>query len=108
MYCVPAVRKMIKNTHRHPANRALHCIGAPFYAIGAAITLGHFAGMQADIFVGLVMWIAAIAMFVAGHKIEGNAGSTTLVLFFQADVKGCSRFCRAASPSPAGLISACS
>jgi hypothetical protein len=83
MYCVRAVMKMIKNTHRHPANRALHCIGAPFYAVGAAITLGHFVGMQADLFIGLAMWIAAIVMFVAGHKIEGNAGSMTPVLLFR-------------------------
>jgi hypothetical protein len=83
MYCVRAVMKMIKNTHRHPANRALHCIGAPFYAVGSATTIGHFAGMQADLFAGVSMWTAAIAMFVAGHKIEGNAGLMTPVLLFR-------------------------
>jgi uncharacterized membrane protein YGL010W len=78
-----AVIRMIKNTHRHPANRALHCIGAPFYVIGAAMTLGHFVGMQTDLTAGVAMWIAAIAMFVSGHKIESNIGSMTPVLLFR-------------------------
>ena len=80
MYFVRAVIKMIINTHRHPANQALHCIGAPFYAVGLATVLGHFVGMQMDLAVGVAMWLAAIAMFVAGHKIEGNTRSTTPVL----------------------------
>lgn len=83
MYCVRAVIKMIKNTHRHPANQALHCIGAPLYVIGAAMSLGHFAEMHTDFVAGVGMWIAAIAMFVSGHKIEGNAGSMTPVLLFR-------------------------
>jgi predicted membrane channel-forming protein YqfA (hemolysin III family) len=83
MYCVRGIVKMIRNTHRHPANQALHCIGAPFYAIGAAMTLGHFAGMNTDPVAGMAMWIAAVAMFVSGHRIEGNAGSMTPVLLFR-------------------------
>jgi hypothetical protein len=83
MNCVRAVIKMIKNTHRHPANQALHCIGAPFYAVGAAMTLGHFAGMQTDLAAGIAMWVAAIAMFVAGHRIENNIRSMTPVLLFR-------------------------
>lgn len=83
MYCVRAIIKMIKNTHRHPANQALHCVGAPFYVIGAAMTLGHFAGMHTDLVAGIAMWIAAIAMFVSGHKIEGSTGSMTPVLLFR-------------------------
>ena len=67
-----AVIKLIRNTHRHPANRALHCIGAPFYAIGLAAALGHFAGMQTDLALGIAMWLGAMAMFVTGHQIEGN------------------------------------
>jgi hypothetical protein len=77
---VRAVIKMIKNTRRHPANRALHYIGAPFYVIGLATALGHFAGMQTDLAVGVVMWLGAIAMFVTGHQIEGNIRSMTPVL----------------------------
>lgn len=83
MYCVRAIVKMIRNTHRHPANQALHCIGVPFYAIGAGMTLGHFAGMHTDPVAGMAMWIAAVAMFVSGHRIEGNAGSMTPVLLFR-------------------------
>ena len=40
-----AILKIIKNTHRHPANQALHFIGAPFYAAGLLVILGHFAGI---------------------------------------------------------------
>jgi len=83
MYCVRAIIRIVKNTHRHPANQALHCVGAPFYVIGAATTLGHFTGMDTDLVTGMAMWIAAIAMFVSGHKIEGNAGSMTPVLLFR-------------------------
>ena len=73
-----AVVKMVKNTHRHPANQALHFAGAPLYAVG------HFAaGMQVDPFAGLAMWLSAIAMFVAGHRIEGNVMSMTPVLLFR-------------------------
>ena len=46
-----AVAKKLKYAHRYPANWAL-CIGAPFYVIGLASALGHFAG--------------PIAMFVIG------------------------------------------
>ena len=34
-------------------------------------------------FAGLAMWLSAIAMFVAGHKIEGNVVSMTPVLLFR-------------------------
>jgi hypothetical protein len=65
-----AVVKMVKNTHRHPANQALH--------------IGHFAAdMQANPFAGLAMWLSAIAMFVAGHRIEGNVLSMTPALLFR-------------------------
>jgi hypothetical protein len=83
MYCVSAIIKMVKNTHRHPANQALHCIGAPFYAAGLAMALGYFAGIQTDLAGGIAMWLAGVAMFVAGHRIEGNVGSTTPVLLFR-------------------------
>jgi hypothetical protein len=79
-----AVVKMVKNTHKHPANQALHFAGAPLYAVGLAIVIGHFAaGIQADLFAGLAMCLSAIAMFVAGHSIEGNIMSMTPVLLFR-------------------------
>jgi hypothetical protein len=87
---VHTILKIIKNTHRHPANQALHSIGAPFYAVGLVVMLGHFAGIQEQqqetttgLAAGAAMWLAAIAMFVLGHKIEGNVRSMTPVLLFR-------------------------
>ena len=77
------ILKIIKNTHRHPVNQALHCIGAPFYGIGIAMTVGHLAGMQTNIAAGGAMLLAAIAMFVIGHKIEGNLRSMAPVLLLR-------------------------
>jgi hypothetical protein len=82
-YIVLAIVKLVKNTHRHPVNQALHCIGAPFYAVGLAMIVIHFAGMQANLLVGIAMWISAVAMFVAGHKIECNVMTMTPVLVFR-------------------------
>jgi hypothetical protein len=91
-----AILKIIKNTHRHPANQALHFIGAPFYVVGLMVVLGHLVGIQkqqllqllqlqptTDLVSGTAMCLAAIAMFVLGHKIEGNVGSMTPVLLFR-------------------------
>jgi len=75
--------KILKNTHRHPVNQALHSIGAPFYGVGLAMTLGHLAGMQTNLAAGGAMLLAAIAMFVAGHKIEGNIRSMAPLLLFR-------------------------
>src|SRR5215204_5781552 len=75
--------KILKNTHRHPVNQALHSIGAPFYGLGLAMTLGHLAGMQTNLAAGCAMLLAAITMFVMGHKIEGNVGSMAPVLLFK-------------------------
>jgi hypothetical protein len=80
---VQTILKIIKNTHRHPVNQALHCIGAPFYGIGIAMTLGHLAGMQTNVAAGGAMLFTAIAMFVLGHKIEGNLRSMAPVLLFR-------------------------
>jgi hypothetical protein len=77
------ILKIIKYTHRHPVNQALHSIGSPFYGIGLAMTLGHLAGMQTNLAAGGSMLLAAIAMFVLGHKIEGNLGSMAPVLLFR-------------------------
>jgi hypothetical protein len=85
---MPAILKLIKNTHRHPANQALHGLGAPFYIAGFVMMIGHFAGIlqlqtTTDLVVGTAMWLAAIGMFVLGHKIEGNIRSMTPVLLFR-------------------------
>lgn len=87
-----AVIRIIKNTHRHPANRALHCIGAPFYVIGTSMVLGHLAGAQTDLALGAAMWLAAAVMFVAGHRIENNIGSMTPVLLFRLASRKAGRY----------------
>ena len=84
-YCVmmQIIVKILKNTHRHPINQALHSIGAPFYGLGLVMTLGHLAGIQTNLTAGGAMLFAAIAMFVMGHKIEGNVRSMAPVLIFR-------------------------
>lgn len=75
-----ALFKMLKNTHRHPANRALHAAGLPIYAYGVAMIIGNFAGAGTNAFFGLGLWAIAVSMLVAGHAIEGNVKSMTPVL----------------------------
>ncbi len=82
-FVVQTILKIIKNTHRHPANQALHSIGAPFYGVGLAMVLGHLAGMQTNLAVGGAMLVSAMAMFVLGHKIEGNLGMMAPILLFR-------------------------
>lgn len=77
------VLKIIRNTHKHPVNQALHCIGAPFYGLGIAMLIVHLGGMQTNVGVGSTMLLAAVAMFVLGHKIEGNIRSMAPVLLFR-------------------------
>ncbi len=75
--------KILKNTHKHPVNQALHSIGAPFYAVGLAMTLGYLLGMQTNLYAGCAMLLSAIAMFLVGHKIEGNIRSMAPLLLFR-------------------------
>lgn len=58
-------------------------MGAPFYGVGLVIILGHVAGMQTNLAAGGAMLLAAIAMFVLGHKIEGNLRSMAPVILFR-------------------------
>ena len=80
---VQTILKIIKNTHRHPANQALHSIGAPFYGVGIAMVLGHLAGMQTNLAVGGALFLSAISLFVLGHKLEGNLRMMAPVLLFR-------------------------
>jgi hypothetical protein len=82
-WTVQSILKIIRNTHRHPINQALHSIGAPFYGVGLAMILGHLAGIQTNIAAAGAMLLAAIAMFVLGHKIEGNLRMMAPVLLFK-------------------------
>lgn len=77
------VLKIIRNTHRHPVNQALHCIGAPFYGLGLSMLIVHLGGMQTNLAAGGTMLLAAVAMFVLGHKIEGNIRLMVPVLLFR-------------------------
>ncbi|MDQ4100763.1 MAG: hypothetical protein M3115_01055 [Thermoproteota archaeon] len=74
------ILQIIKSTHRHPINQALHSAGAPFYGIGLAMVFGHLIGMQTNPVAGSSMFLAAVAMFVLGHRIEGNLSSMAPVL----------------------------
>ena len=47
------------------------------------MTLGYLAGMQTNFAAGGTMLLAAIAMFVLGHKIEGNLRMMAPVLLFR-------------------------
>jgi hypothetical protein len=80
---VHKVLRIIRNTHKHPVNQALHCIGATFYGLGLAMLIVHLGGMQTNVAVGSTMLLAAVAMFVLGHKIEGNIRSMAPVLLFR-------------------------
>ena len=74
---------MRKYLHRADDHQALHFMGAPFYGVGLVMILGHVAGMQTNLAAGGAMLLAAIAMFVLGHKIEGNLRSMAPVLLFR-------------------------
>jgi hypothetical protein len=75
--------KAIKSTHRHPVNRILHCIGAPFYITGIAFILEGIFGLHGNIMKGVVLSIMAIGLFLLGHKIEGNIRAMTLIILFK-------------------------
>jgi hypothetical protein len=45
--------------------------------------LGHLAGIQTNLTAAGAMLLAAIAMFVLGHKIEGNLRIMAPVLLFR-------------------------
>lgn len=72
--------KLLRGTHRHPANRALHAAGLPIYAAGIAMVAGHFAGAGTDPLQGIALWSVAVAMLVSGHAIESNVMSMTPLL----------------------------
>ena len=74
---------LLRNTHRHPANRALHLVGMPIYISGIALMAGSLAGNSVDSGVWALLVLAGIAMFTVGHKIEGNLGSITPVLAYR-------------------------
>jgi hypothetical protein len=75
--------KAIKNTHRHPINITLHCIGLPLYIIGIYIVILYFMDQNKPLLDGITLWMSAISLFMIGHKIEGNLRAMTLVIIYK-------------------------
>ncbi len=50
-----AIAKLMSNTYRQPANQALHCVGAPFYATRLYMIIGHIADMQTNLLAGIAL-----------------------------------------------------
>ena len=69
-----SVIKAIESTHRHPINRILHCIGAPFYITGIAFILESLFGSHGNVMKGVVLSLMAI---------EGNIRAMTLIILFK-------------------------
>jgi len=75
--------KAIKNTHRHPINIILHCIGLPLYVSGIYFIIVSFMNQNVSILQGISLWLCAISLFILGHKIEGNLRAITIVVFYK-------------------------
>ena len=75
--------KSIKNTHRHPANRILHVVGLLLYAVAISMISGSLLNTNVNPFASLFLFMVAIALFLLGHKIEGNVRATTWVVLFK-------------------------
>ena len=77
--------KAIKSTHRHPVNRILHCIGAPIYIIGIALIVNSLVSgiKSSDLEYGVTMCCTAVALFLIGHRTEGNLRAMTLILLYK-------------------------
>jgi len=77
------ILKAIKNTHRHPINIILHCIGLPLYIIGIYFIIVYFMNQNMPVLYGITLWLFAISLFILGHKIEGNLRAITLVIIYK-------------------------
>ena len=75
--------KAIKNTHRHPVNIILHCIGLPLYIIGIYFIIIYFMNQNVSILQGITLWLCSIGLFILGHKIEGNLRTITIVILYK-------------------------
>ena len=75
--------KAIKNTHRHPINITLHCIGLPLYIIRIYIVILYFMDQNKPLLDGIILWMSSISLFIIGHKIEGNLRAMTLVIIYK-------------------------
>ena len=75
--------KAIKNTHRHPINIVLHCIGLLLYVNGIYFIILYFMNQNIPVLYGIILWLCAISLFILGHKIEGNVRAITLVIIYK-------------------------
>ncbi len=75
--------KAIRNTHRHPVNKILHTIGLLLYAIAILVIVGYFINIKTNPYCSLILFMVAIALFLLGHKIEGNIRATTWIILFK-------------------------
>jgi hypothetical protein len=76
--------KAIKSTHRTPANKILHGFGLSIYAVAIMIILSNYLLKSfLNPFMIVLLFTAAIALFLLGHKIEGNIKATTWVVVFK-------------------------
>ena len=77
--------KAIKSTHRHPINRILHGVGAPIYIMGIVLIVNNLvSGIRfPDLDYAIVMCCTAVALFLIGHRTEGNLRAMTLILLYK-------------------------
>ena len=80
-----SLTKAIKSSHRHPINRILHCIGAPIYITGIVLLVNNLLyGIRfPDLEYAIVMCCTAVALFLIGHRTEGNLRAITLILLYK-------------------------
>jgi uncharacterized membrane protein YGL010W len=80
-----SLTRAIRSTHRHPTNRILHCIGFPIYIMGIALVVNNFvSGIRfPDLEYATVMCCTAVALFLIGHRVEGNLRAMTLILLYK-------------------------
>lgn len=74
--------KAIKNTHRNPINIILHAIGLVLYCIGLYLIADDLI-REGQKMVGIFTFIAAIGLFLIGHKIEGNIKAITIIILLK-------------------------
>ena len=75
--------KAIKNTHRNPINIILHATGLVLYCIGLFLIADDLIGEGQKMIIGIYSFIAAIGLFLIGHKIEGNIRAITIIILLK-------------------------
>jgi hypothetical protein len=75
--------KAIKSTHRSRISRLLHLAGISLYIVGFIIIIEYYVGNRVNSsspLFGIILFPVAIALFLTGHKIEGNLKAMTLII----------------------------